>query len=47
MEGEAIGKKGGMEIKARKYNNVGGDFLVVFKGHYTYLLTYFMKQSPS
>jgi len=28
-----------MEIKARKYNNVERDFLVVSKGHYTYLLT--------
>jgi hypothetical protein len=38
MDGEAIGKEGEMDIKARKYNNVEGDFLVVFKGHYTCLL---------
>ena len=39
MDGEVIGKKGGMELKARKCNNVERYFLVVFKGHYTYLLT--------
>jgi hypothetical protein len=42
MDGEAITKKGGMETKARKYNKVERDFLVVFKGHYTYLLTYLL-----
>jgi len=47
MDGEAGGKKGGMEITTRKYNNVERDSLVVFKGYCTYLLTYSMEQNPS
>ena len=38
MDWEAIGKKWGKEMKARTCNNVERYFLVVFKGHYTYLL---------
>ena len=39
MEGETIGKKGGMEMKARKCNSVERYLFVIFKGYYTYVLT--------